>query len=196
MESYNQFCSLFHGCLIAFEIVDKYVDYVITNKYKEGNLSKNPKDSVDDALYDFFVGGLLTTLIRILLYAWRIYEYRTGDDSEDTNKMHDAINLWMSWVKAVFETFPQATIAEFFFDNCATTDSMKLPVQVFGVFCIIQFIMFVWRLFYYYCKHDERPNLITVISMVIAFIFSVVGFIFACLSMSAFNKPCLHVDTR
>ncbi|KAJ7390386.1 hypothetical protein OS493_025639 [Desmophyllum pertusum] len=189
MESSN-ICPLFHGCLIAYEIADKLVDFAITSEYEEGNISDDPKDSVYDALFAFFVIGLHITIIRTILYIWRIQLYRTGDDSRD--KTHDAINLWMSLAKTVFEAFPQATIAEFFFGDCAATNSMKTLVQAFGVFSIFPFIMFVCYLFYYYCccEQDEAPNLITVIIMFITFIFSVVGFIFTCLSINAFNERC------
>ncbi|KAJ7356301.1 hypothetical protein OS493_025410 [Desmophyllum pertusum] len=183
------FCSLFHSCLIVYEIVDKLVDFAIVRKYEEGNLSlSNPKDSVYDALFTFFVIGLNITIIRTILYLWRIQLYRTGDDSQD--RTHDAINLWMSLAKALFEAFPQSTIAKFFFGDCATTDGMKILVQAFDVFSILPFIMFVCYLFYYYCEHDEGPNRITVIVMVITFIFSVVGFIFACLSINDYNERC------
>ena len=189
MELLGYFCSLFYGCLIAYEIADKLVDFVITSEYEEGNISDNPKDSVHDALNAFFHIGLLITTIRTILYAWIIQLYgRNGDDSH--GKKYDAINLWMSLAKALFEAFPQATIAKFFFGDCAATDSMKTLVQAFGVFSIFPFIMFVWHLFYYYCKHDEGPSQVTVFIMFITFIFSVVGFIFACLSINAFNERC------
>ncbi|KAJ7390383.1 hypothetical protein OS493_025635 [Desmophyllum pertusum] len=138
-------CLLFYGCLIAYEVADKLVDFTISAEYEEGNLSNNPKDSVHDAINAFFSIGLVLTTIRTILYAWRIHLYYTDDDSQD--KTHDAINLWMSLAKAMFEAFPQATIAKFFFGDCAATNSMKTLVQAFGVFSIFPFIMFVCYLF-------------------------------------------------
>ncbi|KAJ7390384.1 hypothetical protein OS493_025637 [Desmophyllum pertusum] len=188
MES-SFICTLFLCCLIIYEIADKLVDFAIAAQYiNKGDLSNNPKDSVSVALFVFFAIGLHITIVRTILYAWRIQLYRTGDESQD--KTHDSINLWMSLTKALLEAFPQATIAKFFFGDCATTDWMKTQVQAFDVFSIFPFVMFVFYLFYYYREHDERPNRATVFIMVITFIFSVVGFIFACLSIHAFNEPC------
>lgn len=181
-------CALVYGCLILYEMADKGVDFVIADKYQNGSLSYDPKESVHDALHTFIGIGMFITAIRIILYLWRIQLYRTYDHSED--KTHDALNLWMSLAKVLLEAFPQSTIAKFYFSNCVTTDSMKTWVQAFDVFSIFPFIMFVCYLVYYYYEHGEEPSRVTMIIMAITFIFSVMGFIFASLSIKGFNEPC------
>ena len=179
---------LVYGCLIIYEIADKYVDINIMGEYQDGNLSNYPEESVDDALGAFvFIGGCITSL-RIVLYIWRIVLLRTGDTSQD--ELHDRLNLRMSVAKALFEAFPQSTIAKFCFSNCVTENNMKALVQVFDVLSIFPFIMFVFFLLYYYCRHGEELDRVTVIIMVTTFIFSVLGFIFACSSIDDFNEQC------
>lgn len=179
---------LVYGCLIIYEIADKGVDVRIADEYKDGSLSSNPKESVYKALNIFTAFGILLTVSRITVYVWRIELYRTGNTSQD--KLHDRLNLWMSVAKALFEAFPQSTIAQFCFSNCVTENNVKALVQVFDAFSIFPFIMFVFFLLYYYCRHYEELDRVTVIIMVTTFIFSVLGFIFACSSIDDFNEQC------
>lgn len=176
-----------YGCLILCEIADKAVDLVITIRYKEGRTSNNPQDSVYYALVTFLATGFLITSLRIILYLRRIK--LSPEDDDDQDETRDAINLWTSFSKALFEAFPQTTIAQFYFGNCAQTGNIKTLVQAFDVFSIFPFIMFVCHSIYYYCAYEET-NGITVVIMIIAFIFSVVGFVFACISINDFNDRC------
>ena len=169
-----------YGCLILCEIADKAVDLVITMRYKEGRISNNAQDSVNYALVTFLATGFLITSLRVILYIRRIK--LSPEDDDDQDETHAAINLWINLSKALFEVFPQTTIAQFYFGNCAKTDNKKTLVQVFSIF---PFVMSVCYSFYYYCT-----NGITVMVMVIAFIFSVVGFVFACISIKDFNERC------
>lgn len=188
--NHNENCVLVHGCLILYEIADKLVDLFVANNYQDGNISNDPQDSVHKALMAFFVIGLHVTIPRVMLYLWRIHLYRTGDDSKD--KTHTAINLWMSLAKVWLEAFPQSTIAKFFFGNCALKDNIKTLVQAFDVFSIFPFIMFVCYTFYHYCAQEEGPtcNGATTFILAITFILSIVGTIFAGISINDFNDRC------
>jgi len=182
-----------YGCLILCEIADKAVDLVIAIRYKEGRISNNAQDSVYYALVTFLVTGFLITSLRIILYIRRI-KLSPGDDDDDDDEDDEdetgaAISLWINLSKALFEAFPQTTIAQFYFGNCAQAGNIKALVQAFDVFSIFPFVMFVCHSIYYYCANEET-NGITVMIMVIAFIFSVVGFVFACISINDFNERC------
>ena len=187
-NSYNDNCILVHGCLILHEIVDKLVDFFVANNYAVGNISDDPQYSVYTALMVFFVIGLITTIVRGGLYLWRIHFYCTGDDREDDT--HAAINLWMSLAKVWLEAFPQSTIAKFSFGNCVLKENIKALIIVFDVFSIIPFIMFVCYAFYYCCALERRPNPTTTLILAVTFILSMVGIIFAGISIADFNDSC------
>lgn len=181
-------CILVHGCLIVCEIADKLVDLIVAYNYQVGNISNDPQDSVHNALMVFFVIGLMVSTARVMLYLWKIHLYRTDDVRRD--KTHEAISLWMSLVKVWLEAFPQSTIAMFFFGHCALTDSIKLLVKVFDIFSIYPFIMFVCYAFSYCCAHEEGPNRATTFILAIRFILSIVGTIFAVISLNDFDDRC------
>ena len=176
-----------YGCLILYEIADKAVDLVITIRYDEGRISSNPQDSGYYALVTFLVTGFLITSLRVTLYI-RTIKLSSGDD-DDQEETRDAINLWISLSKSLFEAFPQTTIAQFYFGNCAQTGNIKTLVQAFDVFSMFPFIMFVCHSVYYYCAQDET-NRLTAVIMVVAFILSLLGFVFACISIIDFNERC------
>ena len=180
--------TLFYACLIICEMADKGVDFAIKDEYQEGNISSDPEESVTDGLQAFIIVGMLISIPRIALYLWKIVLCREGDVSED--ETYDAISLWMNLAKALFEAFPQSTIAKFYFGSCAPTNSIKSLVQAFDVFSIFPFIMFVGCLVYHYCVLQGESNRITVILMVVTFLFSLLGFIFACLSFKDFGVLC------
>lgn len=184
--SHNDCWVLLQGGLILYEIVDKLVDLFVATEYQNGRISNDPQDSVYDALMVFFVIGLHVAIIRFMLYLWRIHLYRTGDDSR--NETHDAINLWMSSAKVLLETFPQSTIAKFYFGNCAPAGSNM--VRVFDAFCIIAFLLFFGYLFYQYRLRGGEANRATTVIMVITFFFSFVGIIFAGISINDFEERC------
>ena len=121
------------------------------------------------------------------MYIWRI-RLSPGDD-DDQEETHDAINLGINLSKALFEAFPQTAIARFYFGSYAKTDNIKTLVQAFDVFSMFPFIMFVCYSVYYCCAHEET-NRLTVVIMVITVVFSVVGFVFASISITEFNELC------
>lgn len=184
--NYNDNCILVHGCLILYEIADKLVDLFVANNYEDGNISNDPQGSVHTALMVFFVIGLTVTIGRVGLYLWIIQLYRTDDGGD--GETHAAINLWMSLAKVWLEAFPQSAIAKFYFGNCALKDNIKTLVQAFDVFSIFPFIMFVFFSCVYWCALE--PNRATRFILTITFILSIVGIIFAGISIKDFNDRC------
>lgn len=184
-SSSNDFCVFVHGCLITYEVVDKIVDLVVANEYENGQIAKDPEDSVHDALMAFFVIGLHITILRVALYLWRIQLYRTGDDSRD--ETHNVVNLWTSSVKVWLEAFPQSTIAQYYFGDCAPEHSNGLFVRVFDFFSIIAFLLFLGYLANYYCTQENEVHRAITVLMFITFLLSVVGMIFAGKSMNDFE---------
>ena len=199
------------GCLILCEIADKAVDLVVTIRYKDGRIFNHPQDSVYYALITFLVSGFLITSSRIILYLKRIKLWPGDDDDENIA----TIDLWISLSKALFEAFPQTTTVQFYFGNCAQTGNAKTLVQAFpqttialfyfgncaqagnietlveafDVFSIIPFVTLVCHSFYYCCGTEE-PNGLTLLIAALAVIVSVIGFVFACISISDFNEHC------
>jgi len=188
MENNNHNCILVHGYLILHEIADKFVDFFVVTNYEDGNISNDPQYNVYTALMGFFIIGLIITILRGGLYLWRIHFYCKGDDSQD--ETHAAINLWMSLAKVWLEALPQSTIAKFYFGNCALKDNIKALVLVFDVFSIFPFVMFACHMFYYCCALERGPNLATLVILAFTFIFSIVGIIFAAISIADFNNSC------
>ena len=173
------------GSLILCEIADKAVDSVITVRYKDGKISYHPQDSVYYALITFVVTGFLITSARIIQYLRRIKLW-PGDDDDET---HATTDLWISLSKALFEAFPQTTIALFYFGNCAQAGNIETLVQAFDVFSIIPFVTLICHSVYYCCGAEE-PNGLTALIAVLAVIVSVIGFVFACISISDFKERC------
>lgn len=173
------------GCLILCEIADKAVDLVVTIRYKDGRIFNHPQDSVYYALITFLVSGFLITSSRIILYLKRIKLWPGDDDDENIA----TIDLWISLSKALFEAFPQTTIALFYFGNCAQAGNIETLVEAFDVFSIIPFVTLVCHSFYYCCGTEE-PNGLTLLIAALAVIVSVIGFVFACISISDFNERC------
>ena len=177
-----------YGCWIFYEIADKAVDLVVAMRYKEGRMSNNPQDSVYYALVTFLATGFLITSLRIILYLRTIK--LSLEDDDDHDEIRAAISIWISLSKAaLFEAFPQTTIAQFYIGNCAQTGNVKTLVQAFDVYSIFPFVMFFCHSIYYYCAYEETNGL-TVVIMVITFIFPLVGFVFACISINDFNERC------
>ena len=77
--------------LMGSEIVDKLVDYLTANDYMDGNITKNPKESVSNILMGIFCLGLLMTVFRIFCHIHKIKLSERGDNSKD--KVHHAINM-------------------------------------------------------------------------------------------------------
>lgn len=100
----------------------------------------------------------------------------------------------MSFPKVWLEAFPQATIATFYFVNCESKENVKSLVQAFDVFSMSPFIMFICFTFHYCCTHEEGHYRITMIFVLaVTSILSIVGIIFAGISMTgfdAFNDSC------
>ena len=190
----NFVCNTWHMILVAYEIADKLVDLFTANNYKDGNITNNPKESVYIALMVIFSLALPVTVLRVVLYLHRMHLYRSGDDSND--KMHHAINMLMSWTKMLFEAFPQATIALFYFGDCAPTNSTKTAVQAFNTFSIFPFIMFIcYAVFYFYAHVEMADRLITYSTALLTqFLICLTGCIFAGISINNFNEPCIEPD--
>ena len=187
-SGYNYGCIFAHGCLIVYEIADKLVDLLVVNNYKDGNISDDPQDSVTKALIAFLVIGLLLSIQRVFVYLLRMYHYRTDNNSLDESRI--PTNLWFSFAKVWLEAFPQATIAAFHFGNCAPTGGATTVVNLFGVFSMSPFIMFACFTFHYYCTHEEGHYAITTLVLAATFILSIIGVIFAGISMNAFSNRC------
>ena len=187
-SGYNGCCIFAHGCLIVYEIADKLVDLLVVNDYKDGNISDDPQDSVTKALIAILVIGVLLSIQRVFVYLLRMHHYRTNDNTLDETRI--PTNLWFSFAKVWLEAFPQATIAAFHFGNCASKESATNVVNLFGVFSMSPFIMFVCFTFHYYCTHEGGHYRITTLVLAATFILSIIGVIFAGISMDAFSNPC------
>ena len=185
---YNDCCVFTHGCLIFHEIADKLVDLLVVNNYKHGNISDDPQDNVTKALIAFLAIGLLLSIQRVLVYLWRIHHYRKNDNSLDESRI--PTYLWFSFAKVWLEAFPQATIAAFHLGNCAPTGGATTVFNLFGVFSMSPFIMFVCFTFHYYCTHKEGHYRITTFVLAATFILSIMGIIFAGISINAFSNRC------
>ena len=190
----NFVCNTWHMILVAYEIADKLVDLFTANNYKDGNITNNPKESVYIALMVIFSLALPVTVLRVVLYLHRMHLYRSGDDSND--KMHHAINMLMSWAKMLFEAFPQATIALFYFGDCAPTNSTKTAVQAFNTFSIFPFIMSICYAVFYFYAHVEMAGRWIAYStaLLTQFLICLTGCIFAGISINNFNEPCIEPD--
>ena len=180
-----------HMILMAYEIADRLVDLFTANNYKDGNITNNPKESVYIALMVIFCLSLPVTALRVFLYLFRRHLYRSGDDSND--KVHHAINMLMSWAKMLFEAFPQATIALFYFGDCAPTNSTKTAVQAFNTFSIFPFIMSICYAVFYFYAHVEMAGRWIAYStaLLTQFLICLTGCIFAGISINNFNEPCM-----
>ena len=183
-----------HMILMAYEIADRLVDLFIANNYHDGNITNNPKESVHKALMVIFSFALPVTVLRVFLYLHRMNLYRCGDDCND--KKHHAINMWMSWAKMLFEAFPQATIALFYFGDCAPTNSTKTAVQAFNTFSIFPFIMSICYAVFYFYAHVEMAGRWIAYStaLLTQFLICLTGCIFAGISINNFNEPCIEPD--
>ena len=184
----------FHMILMGSEIVEKLVDYFTANNYMDGNITNNPKESVYTALMGIFCLGLPMTVFRIFCHIHKIKLSERGDNSKD--KVHHAINVLTSWAKMLFEAFPQATIALFYFGDCAPTNSTKTAVQAFNTFSIFPFIMFIcYAVFYFYAHVEMADRLITYSTALLTqFLICLTGCIFAGISINNFNEPCIEPD--
>ena len=190
----NFVCNTWYMILVAYEIADKLVDVFTANNYKDGIIANNPKESVYIALMVIFYLSLPVTALRVFLYLFRKHLYRSGDDSND--KIHHAINMLMSWAKMLFEAFPQATIALFYFGDCAPTSSTQATVRAFNAFSIFPFIMsifYVVSYFYAYVEMGDRVMAYS-ITLFIQFLICLIGCIFAGISINKFNEPCIGAD--
>lgn len=194
LSSYNNCCVLIHGLMILYEGIDKIVDISVVTSYGDGNISDDPKDSVHKALIGFFVMGLLPSGLLVLLNLWKIFLYRADDNSLDESRI--PTNLWMSFAKVWLEAFPQSTIAIFYFGKCASNENIVSLVQVFDFFSMVPFIMFACFTIHYYCTHEEGHYRVTTFVLATTFLLSIVGIIFAGISMTNFNESCRSYDYR
>lgn len=166
-------------------------------------------------IFSFFISLIMS----IPLYGWSIY-LNSGDESNDIDKCYDLVNLGTQSVKVVVEAFPQSVIiAKFGFVHCLIKKygwGIWVLDLAFDGFCGTPFIFFLCCLGCCCCrKHilrmkccDERDqyehldrksrrdiciyrlSLICSIASFIAVPFSVVGLVFASLSLSDFLKRC------
>lgn len=187
-------CNIWHIILVAYEIADKLVDYSTVNEYTDGNITNNPKVSVSNTLAVIFNLGLPMTVFRIFCHLHKMKLSERGDNSKD--KVHHAINMLTSWAKMLFEAFPQATIAMFYFGDCAPTSSTQTTVQAFNAFSIFPFIMFIFYVVSYFYAYVEMGDRVMAysITLFIQFLICLIGCIFAGISINKFNEPCIGAD--
>ena len=186
--------AILHMILMGSEIVEKLVDYSTANDYMDGNINNNPKESVYTALMRIFSLGLPMTVFRILCHLHKLKLSDRGDSSKD--KLHHAINVLTSWAKTLFEDFPQATIAMFYFGDCAPKDSAGTTVQAFNAFSIFSFAMFTVYVVTYFHDYVEMADRVMAysITLFIQFLICLIGCIFAGISINKFNEPCIEPD--
>ena len=206
---------------IVYETLDKSVDIATAVEYYRGRLFYNPNESVYRALLAFtIIGGIISFIIRIPLYVWRIYLDCKGNKSYD--KRYDDLNLGTQSIKVVLEAFPQSAIAKFGFVHCPIKKygwGVRFLDPTFDGFCGLPFIFFLCYLCYYGCKHilriksccqegDEYQSFgrrewskndftrcTTFLCsfgcvLFITVALSVAGLVFASLSLSEFSKRC------
>ena len=184
--------------MILYEIADKYVDIVTTVEYYKGRLFPETKESVFKALLAFTVIGGFISVAKISLYVWRIRLNCTDNVNESDEKSYDDFDLGMQSIKVILEAFPQSVISKFYFVYCD---------PAFDSFCGAPFIFFLFSLYCCYCrKHgpcigccdesgeNEREwsmNIcISLTAVFITFVISVMGLVFAILSLSEIPKKC------
>ena len=186
--------AILHMILMGSEIVEKLVDFITANNYMDGNITNNPKESVYTTLMGIFCLGLPMTVFRIFCHLHKMKLSERGDNSKD--KVHHAINMLTSWAKMLFEAFPQATIAMFYFGDCAPTNSTKTLVQAFNAFSIFPFIMFIFYVVSYFYAYVEMGDRVMAysITLFIQFLICLIGCIFAGISINKFNEPCIGAD--
>ena len=205
--------SLLYFGLIVFEVLDKYVDIATAVEYYKGRLFYKPEESVYEALLVFTIFGCIISSIRISLYVWRIYYNCTSNESDE--KCYDDCNLGTQSIKVILEAFPQSVIAKFGFVHCPIKKygwKIWLLDPAFDGFCGTPFIYFLCYLCYYGYKHikccDERQHYesfgrtewwkkvwfyCTTFVRFVLFItvaLSVIGLVFASLSLIEFSKRC------
>lgn len=186
-------CEFWQIILAAYEIVDRLVDFFMVSNYAKGDISNNPKKSVAWVLGVLWTITLPMTVLRVFFYYQRLKLLRSGDYSEDEKSV--IIDLRMSWAKTLVEAFPQATIAKFYFGDCAPKDSARLMVQVFDVFSIFPFLMFTFYFCIYSCSYLEEQNRVKVYSAaVITLLCCLIGCIFAGISITDFNTTCEQTE--
>lgn len=191
--------------LIIYEIADKYVDIATAVEYHKGKLFIKPKDSVYRALLAFTIIGGIISLFRISLYVWRIYLNCSSEESHD--KRYDDFDMGMQSIKVALEAFPQSVIAKFYFVHCPIKKySWGFLDPAFDGFCGAPFIFFLlslcccyWRkngpyicTKYSYLNYggERLKNFCIYIALFITFALSVIGLVFAGLSLSEFSKRC------
>ena len=177
----------FHMILMGSEIVEKLVDYFTANDYMDGNITNNPKESVYTTLMGIFWLGLPMTVFRILCHLHKLKLSDRGDNSKD--KVHHAINVLTSWAKTLFEDFPQATIAMFYFGDCASECSTQTTVIAFNAFSVFSFAMFTVYVVIYFHNYVEMADRVMAysITLFLQFLICLIGFIFAIISINKFN---------
>ena len=202
---------------IGLDIRDKYVDIATAVEYHKGNLFHKPKESVYRALLAFTVIGGIISVVRIFLYVWRAYLNCTGSKGYD--KCYDDFNLGTQSIKVVLEAFPQSAIAKFGFLHCPIKKygwGVWFLDPAFDGFCgalFIYFICVIMSVLRIKCcgegdeyqnlgrrEWSEKDNVWTYCKtlfcscfgsvLFIAVPLSVVGLIFASLSLSEFSKHC------
>lgn len=188
-------CEALQIILAAYEIADRLVDIFMVSNYANGDISNNPKESVAWVLRLLWIITLPMTLLRVFFYYQRWTLLRSGDNSED--EKYVIIDLWMSWAKTLVEAFPQATIAKFYFGDCAPKDSARIMVHVFDVFSIVAFLMFTFYFCIYSCFYLEEQNRVKVYSAaVFTLLCCLIGCIFAGISITDFNTTCSRLNSK
>ena len=204
LDNENRRCSIKCSCcsaikimMILYEILDKTVDIATAVVYYKGRFDSR-KESVYEALLAFVIIGCIISTARIFLYIWGIILMYKNDESQD--KRYDDLELGMHAVKVVFEAFPQSVLANFFvhFPKKKYGWGIKTLDPTVDSFCGAPFI-FLWisLLWYYCCKYPckcdnntEWKKVCVATSLSITVVISVVGFVFAVLSLVESANRC------
>ena len=206
--------------MFLFEALDKYVDIATAVEYHKGKLFYKPKESVYTALLVFTIFGCIISAAKIFLCCCRIYVNCTGNKSYDkrydgfnlgTQSIKVMLEAFPQSVIAKFY-FVHCPIKKYGW-------GVWILDPVFDSFCGVPFIVFLGYLCDYGCKHVlgikccEKTNTYQNIGrrewlkniwtcfttlfcsrfgsvLLITVAMSVMGLVFASLSLSEFSERC------
>ena len=109
--------------------------------------------------------------------------------NKSQNIPSNPITVLTSWAKMLYEDFPQATIAMFYFGDCASECSTQTTVIAFNAFSMVSFAMFTVYVVTYFHNYVEMADRVMAysITLFLQFLICLIGFIFAIISINKFN---------
>lgn len=220
LKLYKIWLMVFNIGMILFEALDTYVDVATAVEYHKGKLFYKPKESMYTALLVFTIIGCIISAAKILLCGCRIYLNCTGNKSYDkrydgfnlgTQSIKVMLEAFPQSVIAKFY-FVHCPIERYGW-------GIRILDPAFDGFCGLPFLFFLGHLCHYGCKHilgikccekrDTYQNIggrewlknvwsccTTLFCSCFGFVLfitvamSVMGFVFASLSISEFSKRC------